>query len=235
MKLRMAPINKTTGFTLVEILVALALFSGLMLVLFSAFNAFTASGAMIRERRDFGRASGPGIRVITADLEQAYVLQPPQFQNPESDDAAGRQAPYRFTGGRDQVEGRPVSFLSFASLSRAQPSLPAGNTPGITRLDYYVHARGDRLCLHRADRPAFLFEEDREPAPCTDPILAVNIRGFSLIFVDKDGEEHEAWDSWDEDHQFTLPARVEIRLTLGDEETETGASVFLPVNREAAK
>ncbi|MCG8615537.1 MAG: prepilin-type N-terminal cleavage/methylation domain-containing protein, partial [Desulfobacterales bacterium] len=103
--------HNARGFTLVEVLVGMALFAGLMLTLFSAFNAFTSSGAMIRDRQNYGELSGPGLRIMAADLSQIFILHPPQFQKPESEETEDAQQRYRFTGGRESVNGETVSFL----------------------------------------------------------------------------------------------------------------------------
>ena len=233
--MRNSRLNNPRGFTLVEVLVALAIFSGLMLTLFSSFNAFMSSGEMIRERQDNGQ--GPGLDLMISDLEQVFILQPPRFRNPEKSDADETRKQFRFIAEQDQAGGRTVSALSFASLTPVQVGSPPGLPGGITRLTYYVHAHGKRLDLHRADRPAFLFDEDREATPCADPVLARDIQGFDLVFFDGEGDEHETWDTFDEETGFALPSRMDIRITLGREEEKRviTTAIFLPVNREVDK
>ncbi len=226
------------GFTLVEVLVALAIFSGLMLTLFSAFNAFTTSSRMIRDRQDHGQI--PGLDVMVSDLSQLFVLQPPRFQPGETEeDVVNIQERFRFLAEQDSIKGKTVSTLRFASLSPVRFSRLGEEEPpaGIIRIVYYVYAHEDRLDLHRSDRPAVLTDEEWEAAPCKDPVLARDIRGFDLVFFDTEGEELETWDSFDKEKAYALPSRVDIRITMGTEEAEKemGASVALMVTRPGEK
>jgi len=224
------------GFTLVEVLVAMIIFSGLMLTLFSSFNAFTASSQMIEQYEERTRELGPGLDTLISDLEQTFVLQPPQFMDPDTDDAKN-QKKFQFSAGQDQIEGETFSHLSFTSLSPVQFHNPPGLATGITRLAYYVYAHEDRLDLHRSDRPVFLLDERDLPTPCADPVLFRDILGFELTFFDHEGDEHDHWDSRDEDFDFGLPALLIITITLGGKtgEREIKTQVSLPVQRRVEK
>jgi len=211
--------------------VALAIFSGLMLTLFSSFNAFTASSRMIEQYGERGRAIGPGLNTLISDLEQTFILQPPQFLDPDSADAQDQEK-FQFSAGMDQINGKTISHLNFTSLSSVQfhkiPDLPTG----ITRLAYYVYAHEDRLDLHRSDTPVFLPFYDDPPTPCTDPVLFRDIQGFDLIFFDHEGNEYDHWDSRDEEFDFGLPVRMGITITLGSPgNRQIKIQVALPVER----
>ncbi len=224
------------GFTLVEVLVALAIFSGLMLTLFSSFNAFTASSRMIEQYGEKSRELGPGLNTLISDLEQIFLLQPPQFLAPDTADADA-QKKFGFSAGQDHINGAPFSHLAFTSLSPVQFHHIPGLPKGITRLAYYVYAHQDRLDLHRSDTPVFLLNETAPPSPCRDPVLFRDIRRFELTFFDHQGNEHDHWDSRDEAFEFGLPARMGIKITIGSKEDERDilTQVALPIERQVKK
>ncbi len=224
------------GFTLVEVLVALAVFSGLMLTLFSSFNAFTASSRMIDQYTDKSKELGPGLDTLISDLEQIRVLEPPQLLPPDASDADGQEK-FDFFAGQDQINGQPFHHMGFASLSPVQFHTIPGLPRGITRLEYYVYDHEDRMDLHRSDTPIFLADETDRPAPCEDPVLFRDIRGFELSFFDHEGNEHDHWDSRDEEFEFSLPARIGIKITLATTtgEREIITQVALPVHRPVEK
>ncbi len=224
------------GFTLVEVLVALTIFSCLIFTLFSSFNAFMASSQMIKERQ--GKELVLGMDIIISDLEQIFVLQPPQFQDPNlNKDTAEKQQRFQFLATEDQVEGQPVSILSFASLSSVQFFNSKDMPAGITRLTYYVTAHGNRMDLHRSDHPVPLLDGEAEQRECLDPVLFRDIQEFDLVFFDDEGNEHKAWDSQDEDFKFTLPVQVGIHIIYGKNagEKKINTRVSIPVNRTMDK
>lgn len=223
--------NRIQGFTLVEILVALAVFSGLMMTLFSSFNAFTVSSRTIREYEKKIKDTGMGLAIIRSDLEQIFALQPPQFMLPDKEDADSQEK-FRFSSVIDQVDGEAFSRLSFASLTPVRFSHRGLAPRGITRLTYYVAAADGRFNLHRSDTPVFLAE--KEEAPCADPIVYKNIRGFELIFFDAQGDEYDHWESRDDEFEFQLPSRVSMTITLASDtgERQIGTQIRLPVERQ---
>ena len=224
------------GFTLVEVLVALTIFSGLMLTLFSSFDAFSASTQMIRHYEERNRDIGPGLDTMISDLEQIFVLQPPQFLKQDVDESDD-QKPFRFLAETDHTGGESFPRLVFASLSPAQFHRPVHIQSGITRLTYYVHAGEDRLDLHRSDMPVILYDEDKAPPPCADPVLFKDIKEFELMFFDREGNEYEAWDSRDEKYAHAFPAQVGITVTLGKsgKGRKISTLVSLPVQRTVEK
>lgn len=162
--LQMLKNKNNQGFTLVEVLVALAVFSGLMLTLFSSFNAFTASSRMIREYENKKLNTGTGLATLVSDLEQLFVLQPPQLMDPETEGAESQEK-FKFYADLDTVDGHAFSRLEFAALSPVQFRSIPDRYSGITRLSYFVSAHGERMDLHRADTPVY-FPDQEPPGPC---------------------------------------------------------------------
>ncbi len=217
------------GFTLVEVLVALAVFSIMILTLFSSFNAFTASSRIIRNHHSGIEEKGIGLKTVISDIEQIFILQPPQFKKAEAISSDEKTA-FEFIGLRDTINGVSVSTLSFASLT---PVRPSGTNTGITRVTYYVYDNDGRIDLHRSDRPAVPYTQEAEPDPCVDPILFKNILGFDLVYIDRDGKEWDTWNSMDEEYGHALPAQLDITITIerDGKNKEIKTMIPLSVNR----
>ncbi len=216
------------GFTLVEVLVALAIFSVLMVTLFSSFNAFTAASKRIMEYEQNAVGEGPGMAIIVEDLEQAVVFQPghPITATVDQDN---RRSQFSFLSTPDQTDGRSFSRLTFASMSPVQFRNLPGHPKGITVLTYYLYAHDDRVDLHRSDIPAYIWDV-AVPDPCIDPVVFRDVLEFQVTFFDREGNEHDQWDSQDEDYEYTLPVRAVITITLedGTQNRQRSTQVALP-------
>jgi general secretion pathway protein J len=225
-------LDNEKGFTLVEVLVAMAIFPLVLLTLFSSFDAFMASSRIIKDRQTSGLAAEPGLKIMAADLMQVLAPQVPQYVKPDlRGDSYDRQDRFRFFAGETSAGGKQFSTLSFTSLSPIQLTRPLqGQKPGVTRITYYVHVNDDRLDLHRADRPLFLDGDKMNTMPCTDPVLIRDIHSFDLIYYDAK-EEYTVWDSEDETFEYALPARVTIRIGLKGDDQDIETSVLIPITR----
>jgi len=217
------------GFTLLEILVAVAISATVLVTLYTSFDTFMTSAQQVEHHIDLMERHRPGFRVMTADLEQVFILQPPRYQPPKFNDEPD---PYRFQAGETGMDGRIFSRLGFATANH----LVSAEHPvyGVARIDYYVYRHGDRFDLHRSDR---LFPVDGDPDPCRDPVLVKDVQAFSLTFTDKNGEDYQEWDSESKEFEFSVPVRVTITVETGpddDKEMVTG-SVTLPVTRRVSQ
>ncbi len=238
-------LKQEKGFTLVEVLVAMAIFSAVLFTLFSSFDAFLATSQMIRDRQSPGLGAGTGLKVMESDLEQIFVIQPPQYRKPDQIPDSDKKDRFQFLAQNTSTEGKDFSTLKFTSLTPVQfknflPDQALDQTAlgsGITRITYYVHAHGERLDLHRADRPVFLTDSDMEINPCTDPVLFMDIQTFDLKFIDAKGDEHSVWDSEDEDFGYGLPVLVTIRMGLNQDSGKNiiETTLSLPIARQVDK
>ncbi|MBA3009080.1 MAG: prepilin-type N-terminal cleavage/methylation domain-containing protein [Proteobacteria bacterium] len=219
----------TQGFTLIEILVAMVIFSVTLLTLFSAFTAFLSSGTLVKNEVIRNECFRLGMKTIFSDLEQLFILQYPRYSKPEFNDEPDA---YRFEGTRSDGRGEQFSHLSFASLNHAKTKAAPGN--GAARIAYYVHSRGDRFDLLRSDT---LAPYPKEGDPCSDPVLFKDITGFKLTYTDVNGDDHDTWDSDSKDFDFILPAMVHIQLDLKQNGITRSlvTAISLPANREAIK
>lgn len=216
--------TQKTGFTLIEILVAVTVFSILIITLFSAFRAFLSSSRAIKAQTAVETSLRPCIEQMTRDIEQIVVLQPPRYQPPE---VGGPLDPHRFVGREYGSGGQGFSEVSFSSLNHALigPDLRRG----AARISYYARQNSDQgydLC--RSDR---LDPGDREPAACQDPVLLKNITGFSIRFMDARGKEHLSWDSESGEFGYAFPASLDLKLSFQIDRSfhvfETSISLFV--------
>ena len=213
------------GFTLLEILVAMVIFSVTMMTLFSSVKIFLNSADQVKKELSLEDRYVSGLQVMRSDLAQVFVLQPPRYRQPVFGDEPDI---YRFSASKESIDGTLFCRLEFASTRHLQ--LGHDSRYGVARITYYVHQKGEGFNLHRSDR---LFPYDTDISPCTDPVLMNHIQEFTLTFVDRQGEEHDTWDSNDKSFEFTFPARIAIAVTLSGKSSgkHFKTSMSLPVTR----
>ena len=220
------------GFTLVEVMVALFIFSFVMVMLFSSFNSFISTGQSIAHGIDYNDRARDAFRRILDDLTDIYV---PEFRIISAQNSVEDQDvdTLQMTGAESSVGGETFSTLEFACLSGLQTG--RSRPPGVVRVTYYVRKNSRELFdLCRAERP---IDSDRDTDPCLDPVLAENITGFAIDFVDAQLNEYQDWDADKDDDGASIPCVLNIRLVLGRENKEKvfETAVVLPVQEQAGE
>lgn len=208
------------GFTLAEILIAIAIFALLVSIIMGSFSGvFSHTEDLAIQRSNYAMARSCLMRMAT-DLTSIYLEKKPFFKPPET---TQDQSFYRFWAASDNTVER--IHLQFAS--RAHVDFGADRRQGIAVIRYYLEAMDKGLDptfrLRRAD---VLSYEGELPEPVNDPILCENIRTFKMAYLNAEGESFEAWDSSSADYEFATPRAVRIRLELA---SPAGPAVYQTV------
>jgi general secretion pathway protein J len=206
------------GFTLVEILIAVLIFSLIMTALFSSFKAFVISSEAVKESVARNEAIRTVLKRIRLDLEAIYIQQLPRYQKPGLN---SEPDPYRFVGKEN----------TFFFASYAHANMRKGEKKSVSRVTYYLKENADHTFdLFRSDIIA-PFPEDK--VSCADPLLCRNITGFEVLFIDDKGEQHKFWNSEAQAFGYSFPAGVDLKITFGSGEKKqvVEASIKLPIER----
>ncbi|MCJ8500579.1 prepilin-type N-terminal cleavage/methylation domain-containing protein [Desulfatitalea alkaliphila] len=199
------------GFTLLEILAAIFIFSIVMGLVFGTFGGVFSSADRVGAASDLHEMASACLVRMATDLKAIHVAREPRYKAPDMDDPPD---PYRVEGGTEYLGGELFSRLRFTSLAH----LPIGRQPreGIARIVYYpeMKTEGERI-LRRADN---LFPyDDFTPSP-TDPVICEQVLSFKVVYFDKEGRDTEEWNSESDLYEHSTPRAVGIELTLGDEQ-----------------
>ena len=198
------------GFTLAEILIAIAIFALLVSIVMGSFSGvFSQTEALGVQRTNNAMARSCLMRMAT-DLGNAYVEKPPFFAPPEM-----LQDPsiYRFVAARAADGTDADVLLQFASMAHVDFS--GQKQQGIAVIRYYLEPMGDRSApLFRLRRSDVLVFGEELPETTSDPILCENILTLRFECLDADGEAAEEWDSSSKDQDYATPRAVTIRLEL---------------------
>lgn len=187
--------GRTEGFTLVEILLTLGIFSGIMILLLSAFTGADRTREQLTGRlRDF-RQLRLALDRIGTDLSGAFAS------------TAIESTSLSATG--DTFSGKPASTLIFSAFLLPEA---AGGTPStdIVKIRYFpkVSPDGRFVELHREE--SFLpLVENR--IPTREVLLAGRLAGFRVELFD--GSEWK--DRWPPGgaNRATLPRKIAVVLT----------------------
>lgn len=211
------------GFTLAEILIAIAILAVLLSLLSSSYIGVIKAinlgmpGMEARTRADVA---------MTRISEDLLSLAFRDNDEEGADQAMGEQFP--LTGTDQEINGRAADGLTFASSAHIRFSEEETETAR-SYITYSVEEdeTGRGLILFRADRGEFIAEEDPR---ASRQILCDQVAGVDFTYFDDQGRPHEQWDG------EKIPRMVSVRLELLDNSTPEGrhhlvtTDIILPVS-----
>ena len=216
----------TKGFTLLEILIAIFIFSVLVTTLFGSFRTMLSGTRGIDSGVATYEMARNCLSRMRADLKSTYVALPPAYATPDVSESSD---PYRFKGSLSQTESVPFPTLRFTSL--AHIDFAKKTNAGIVEIVYYVESEnGNEFILRRADNP---YPYPEFEVRKSDPILCREIRSLKFKYFNREGEEFEEWDSDSDTVKYMTPEAVGIILVIGPESDAVifESTVSIPVYR----
>ncbi len=236
------------GFTLLELLLAIAILGLLMATVYGSLSRVESSKLLAESRSELYSAGRQAVLKIAADLEAA--LPPPSGDRVyfRGTSGAGTSPDVQFVmmnrGGYGQQRVRPGRVLIVYSLS---PLAKRRNEYGLLREEYLYKAMLDKADGLTADddpvdenappteQAALLLDcpdmpDDLNLPGACQPVVELGFRFYDDVVRDWRDE----WDSTAEATLGRLPAAVEIHLALADEDGgshEFGTIVDLPLAR----
>ena len=183
------------GFTLLEVLVAMAMTAIIMAGLYGAYssNVDTIQGA--RQNAEASQTARIALDLMVKDLESVMT-----------GEGLG------VTGTDRTIEGRPADRL-VVSATRGGILGETGPSTDLRTITYDVEEdpEGDDLILYRSE------EGLAGPGVSTGRVtyaLARNVKALDIVYEDRGGRESEEWSMGDGENKEQLPALIRIRLVL---------------------
>jgi len=219
--------NRETGFTLVEILIAISIFAIVITTIFGSHNLVFSSAKAVEEDMAVYEMAKSCLSRMADDLGSLHVCLPPEYTPLDINDD---EDPFKVKG--ETADAGSESFSRLMFTSRAHVSLEKNIQEGIARIVYYVQKSDETsYVLRRADKlyPYEPFEEKK-----SDPVLCESVNSLVFKYYDQQGSEYDRWDSDSADVDYSTPWAIKITLQIGDETNflpfET--KVKLPVFRD---
>lgn len=218
------------GFTLMEILIAIAILAVVVTTILASFNSVFSTTEVLDDNSDLFEMAKNCMKRMTNDLESIHITQRPLYKPPELDQPPD---PHRITATIADSGGTGIANFRFTS--RAHVNLEKDRRDGIAEITYYVKASDDgQLLLKRSDKlyPYTPFEEKG-----SDPVLCKYVKSLAFKFYDTEGSEYDRWDSDSDEFGYATPAAIAVQLELSKKSVSSTfeTMVSLPIHREKAE
>lgn len=199
------PTGESAGFTLLEVLVALALLAIIATAVYGTYFTLFAGKESAIAGMEERRALRETLDALRRELDGAWFRRDNRH--------------LRFVVEDRDYFGKPASRLSFATIAPpAPPGMPVSDQVAVT---YSVVAKGEQqLILARSSQGVQLDEE-----PLTYPQME-NIEGF-LVECSADGSKWVR--SWDTGINGTLPKAVRVTLQLRENGRTVGYTTLATI------
>jgi general secretion pathway protein J len=221
-----------SGFTLIEILIAIFIFS---VVLTTIYTSYTGTFRVIDETESQAktyRMARIAMERILEDLESVYIPEREEYTK------SGEESfkPFQFVGEDREIKGRCADTLRF--ISRAHINLSGQEQDlGAAEIGYYVkeNGEGEDFALYRIDRPVFeeAFPSEEETGGF---VLCERLVSVNFTYYEENDKVVENWDSASDALKDKIPKMVSISLEFvnsADPETPLRfmTSVALPIEQ----
>jgi general secretion pathway protein J len=217
------------GFTLLEIMVSILIFSIVITTVFASFRSVYFSADRIDAGLDTYGMVGSCLNRISLDLSGITIARLPEYTKPEFDSSPD---PYRVVGDQSELSG--ADFPRLRMTSRSHVPLDGSVHESIAEIVYYVSEDEENgYVLRRADH---LYPYTPPEEQAGDPVLCEKLKTLVFTYYDNEGTAYDTWDSESKDVAYATPKAINILLEVGEEESVSmvfETMVMLPVMREA--
>lgn len=197
------------GFTLLEILIAIAIFGMVIGLAYSSYNATFHIINSAEEQTDTFAKARISMERIMADIESFYM---------------GKEM--FFKGKRKSIgayNGDSLEFTSTAHIQLYPEDISTG--PVVIRYQVAEDPESDSLLLYRLESP--LLKHDTNDKDNPGLLLSDSLKEVIFSYRDEDGEEKESWgDEDDTGDDSTLPSLIHISLRFNENKEEGAGTLF---------
>jgi general secretion pathway protein J len=199
------------GFTLAELLVAIAIFALLVSIVMGSFNGVFMPTEVMSVQRSHNAMARACLDRMAIDLHNIHLDLPSAST---STDMLEDPSPFRFAAGEALDDGRFPVVLQFASKAHVADRGAEG--AGIALIRYYLEpGQGENADIFRLRRADTLIVDAALAELGGDPVLCEDVHAPTIRFIDAEGDAHETWNAETSDRSDSAPRAVAIRLELG--------------------
>jgi len=214
---RYAPRSPQAGFTLIEVMIALAILAGMSLVMFISTNQILNSKGDSEDRDEAHHSIFLALNKFTEDLGMAFLLKSKDILGADFDGEVG------FQGKEDRVDF--VNFSHSRYVQGAQES-------EVAEVSYFVEPmpdEPDKKMLMR--RESTVVDKNLQEGGRAYPLLEGIEDAHFEYYDSKDGEYKKLWDTQSVDFAGKLPRAVKITIDiiLPGQEDKSSFSIVAPI------
>jgi prepilin-type N-terminal cleavage/methylation domain-containing protein len=206
-KNRWARAKSRSGFSLLEVLVAIVVLVAVMSIAFEVFNATIRGWKRGTEVAEGIKHGDFAMSQLTAALNSTIY-----FSN--------SRKVYAFLVEKDSLQGLPADMISFVTASGAFMPYDSPFAKGPHRLKLFVDIddNGDPA-LYAVPMPAVANPDDIEDEYSKDPLLVSRgVSGLQIFFWDADNEE---WtEEWEPENSIPERILIDLYISSADEDEE---------------
>jgi type II secretion system protein J len=207
------------GFTLLEILIAIAILALVVSSLYGAYSGTLDTTEMVENIRDVDQVARVALTQMVDDFKSLY------YEKAKGED---EESPYSF-GGVTEAEGDGGAIVAFATTSRLDFDMTFPSQR-INRVSYILEKQPDNEKLYQLVRREIPFADLSGARQEFEIEIADGVESLSLTYFDEDGQQFAQWDSKAEGR---LPRLVRIRLQMtGDKSRVFSTSVAIRPQEE---
>ena len=193
------------GFTLLEVLVSMAILVIIMAALYSAYTTNVEAIQIARQNGEVHQTARIVLERMTKDLQSALI----------EVSVSSDKIKLGLVGEDREIDGRRADRMDFTTVTHL-PLTEKGPASDLCEIGYLIEENSEDkvLVLLRRDDPSV--DEDFTKGGSLQE-MARNVLEFNLTYQDSMGEESDKWNTLEGMPASGLPVLIKVRLVLKDE------------------
>jgi type II secretion system protein J len=193
------------GFTLLEVLVSMAILVIIMGVLYSAYTTNVEAIQIARQNGEVHQMARIVLDRMTKDLESALI----QLNVPSEKIKLG------LVGEEREMDGRRADRVDFTTVTHLALS-EMGPSSDLCEVGYFLEEDSEDHVLVLMRRDDSRVDEDFTKGGSLVE-MARNVLEFKITYQDSSGQESDTWNTVEGTPGSGLPVLIKVRLVLKDE------------------